>query len=87
MAYFLRRLSLDLVAIARATKGDVTPAAEKVCEILFLSIFRARGRPVCMFPIPRGAVVLLNKTSALLWVHGVTPNAMNPNWKYYQGKR
>jgi SIR2-like protein len=39
------------------------------------------------FPIPRGAVVLLNRTSALLWVHGVTPNAMNPNWKYYQGKR
>lgn len=39
------------------------------------------------FPIPRGAVVILNATSALLWVHGVTPNATNPNWKYYQGKR
>ena len=39
------------------------------------------------FPIPRGAVVILDKTSALLWVHGVTPNAINPSWKYYQGKR
>ena len=39
------------------------------------------------FPIPRGAVVILDKTTALLWVHGVTPNAMNPSWKYYQGKR
>lgn len=39
------------------------------------------------FPIARGAVVLLDKTSALLWVHGVTPNAMNPKLKYYQGKR
>ena len=46
------------------------------------------GKPeIDKFPIPRGAVVLLNKTSALLWVHGVTPNAINPNWKYYQGKR
>jgi hypothetical protein len=34
LAYFLRRLSLDLVGIARATKGDVTPAGEKFCEIL-----------------------------------------------------
>jgi hypothetical protein len=34
LAYFLRRLSLDLVGIARATKGNVTPAGEKSCEIL-----------------------------------------------------
>jgi len=46
------------------------------------------GKPeIDKFPIPRGAVVILDKTSALLWVHGVTPNAMNPSWKYYQGKR
>jgi hypothetical protein len=34
LAYFLRRSSLDLVGIARATKGDMTPAGEKSCEIL-----------------------------------------------------
>jgi hypothetical protein len=34
LAYFLRRLSLDLVGIARATNGDMTPAGEKFCEIL-----------------------------------------------------
>jgi hypothetical protein len=34
LAYFLRPLSLDLVGIARATKGDMTPAGEKFCEIL-----------------------------------------------------
>jgi hypothetical protein len=34
LASFLRRLSLDLVGIARATKGDVTPGGEKFCEIL-----------------------------------------------------
>jgi len=39
------------------------------------------------FPIPRGAAVVLDKNAALLWVHGVTPSAKNPNWKYYQGKR
>ncbi len=39
------------------------------------------------FPIPRGSVVILDKTSALLWVHGVTPSAVNPSWRYYQGKR
>jgi hypothetical protein len=34
LACFLRRLSLEFVGIARATKGDVTPAGEKFCEIL-----------------------------------------------------
>jgi hypothetical protein len=34
LAYFLKRLSVDLVRIARATKGDVTPGGEKFCEIL-----------------------------------------------------
>src|SRR5258708_29036775 len=36
LAYFLRRLSLNLVGIARAAKGDVTPAGEEFCEILRL---------------------------------------------------
>ncbi|SKB01842.1 SIR2-like domain-containing protein [Prosthecobacter debontii] len=39
------------------------------------------------FPIPRGALVSLDKNTALLWVHGVTPNTQNPRFKYYQGKR
>jgi hypothetical protein len=34
LACFLRRIPLDPVGIARATKGDVTPAGEKFCEIL-----------------------------------------------------
>ena len=34
LAYFLRRLSLDLVRIARATKGEVTSAEEQFFEIL-----------------------------------------------------
>jgi len=34
LAYFVRHLSVDLVGIARATKGDVTPAGEKFREIL-----------------------------------------------------
>jgi hypothetical protein len=29
LAYFLKRLSVDLVGIARARKGDVIPAPEK----------------------------------------------------------
>lgn len=39
------------------------------------------------FPIPRGAVVVQNANTALLWVHGSAPSAQNPNYKYYQGKR
>lgn len=39
------------------------------------------------FPIPRGAVVIQNSNTALLWVHGSAPSAQNPNFKYYQGKR
>jgi hypothetical protein len=34
LAYFLRRLSLDLVGIAGARKGDGTPAGKTFCEIL-----------------------------------------------------
>ncbi len=39
------------------------------------------------FPIPRGAVIIQNPSTALLWVHGSAPSAQNPNFKYYQGKR
>lgn len=39
------------------------------------------------FPIPRGAVIVQNPTTALLWVHGSAPSANNPKFKYYQGKR
>lgn len=57
-------------------------------SLRYLASKMSNGKPeIDKFPIPRGAVVILDKTSALLWVHGVTPNAMNPNWKYYQGKR
>jgi hypothetical protein len=57
-------------------------------SLRYLASKMTNGRPeIDTFPVPRGAVVLLDKTSALLWVHGVTPNAMNPNWKYFQGKR
>lgn len=57
-------------------------------SLRYLASKMTNGKPeIDKFPIPRGAVVLLDKTSALLWVHGVTPNAMNPSWKYYQGKR
>jgi hypothetical protein len=57
-------------------------------SLRYLSSSMTNGKlEIDKFPIPRGAVVILNKTAALLWVHGVTPSAMNPSWKYYQGKR
>jgi len=33
LAYFLKRLSLDLVGVARAIKGDVTPARGKSANL------------------------------------------------------
>lgn len=39
------------------------------------------------FPVSRGTTVIMDQQQALLWVHGVTPSAKNPNYKYYQGKR
>lgn len=46
------------------------------------------GNPkIDQFPIPRGAVIIQNSNTALLWVHGSAPNAQNPNFKYFQGKR
>ena len=38
------------------------------------------------FPVRRGTVLKLDDYTALLWVHGATA-AVNPNWKYFQGKR
>jgi hypothetical protein len=38
------------------------------------------------FPVRRGTSVLHDKSTALLWAHGVT-TAVNPRMKYYQGKR
>ncbi|HEY5779100.1 MAG TPA: SIR2 family protein [Chthoniobacterales bacterium] len=57
-------------------------------SLRYLASKMSNGKPeIDTFPIPRGAIVVLDKTSALLWVHGATPNASNPSWKYYQGKR
>lgn len=39
------------------------------------------------FPVRRGTVMKLDDFTALLWVHGATAAANNPNWKYFQGKR
>jgi hypothetical protein len=38
------------------------------------------------YPIRRGTVMKLDDFTALLWVHGATA-AVNPNLKYFQGKR
>ena len=38
------------------------------------------------YPVRRGTVMKLDDFSALLWVHGATA-AVNPNLKYFQGKR
>jgi hypothetical protein len=38
------------------------------------------------YPVRRGTVVLHDKSSALVWVHGVT-SAISANRRYYQGKR
>ena len=38
------------------------------------------------YPVRRGTVLKLDDFTALLWVHGATA-AVNPNWKYFQGKR
>ncbi|WP_416040525.1 SIR2 family protein [Acinetobacter lactucae] len=39
------------------------------------------------FPIARGTVIVQSSNTALLWVHGATPSAQNPSFKYFQGKR
>ncbi|MCY4128770.1 MAG: SIR2 family protein [Gammaproteobacteria bacterium] len=38
------------------------------------------------YPVRRGTVMNLDRYSALLWVHGATM-AINPSFKYFQGKR
>ena len=38
------------------------------------------------YPVRRGTVMKLDRYSALFWVHGAT-TALNPRFKYFQGKR
>ncbi len=38
------------------------------------------------YPVRRGTVMAVDDYTALLWVHGAT-TAVNPNFKYFQGKR
>lgn len=57
-------------------------------SLRYLASKLINGKPeIDKFPIPRGAVVVQNRSTALLWVHGSAPSAQNPNFKYYQGKR
>ena len=38
------------------------------------------------YPVRRGTVLKLDDHTAQLWIHGAAA-ALNPRWKYYQGKR
>ncbi|SDI09877.1 SIR2-like domain-containing protein [Paraburkholderia steynii] len=39
------------------------------------------------FPVYRGTTIVESDDTALLWVHGATPHALNKYYRYYQGKR
>ncbi|WP_186078781.1 SIR2 family protein [Burkholderia gladioli] len=39
------------------------------------------------YPLYRGSTIVESDDTALLWVHGATPNAQNKYYRYYQGKR
>lgn len=39
------------------------------------------------FPISRGTCIITNKTTALLWTHGIVPSVKDPNYRYYLGGR
>lgn len=57
-------------------------------SLRYLASKLRNGKPeIDKFPIPRGAVIVQNSSTALLWVHGSAPSTQNPNFKYYQGKR
>lgn len=57
-------------------------------SLRYLASKLINGKPeIDKFPIPRGAVIVQNQSTVLLWVHGSAPSAQNPNFKYYQGKR
>ena len=48
---------------------------------------RAGNSVIDGYPVRRGTVMKQDDFSALLWVHGATVAANNPNYRYYQGKR
>ena len=48
---------------------------------------RAGNSTIDGYPVRRGTVIKQEAFSALLWVHGATAAANNPNYRYYQGKR
>jgi argonaute-like protein implicated in RNA metabolism and viral defense len=51
------------------------------------SVQKADGTPdEDNYPVRRGTAMKLDAYTALLWVHGAT-SALNPRFKYFQGKR
>jgi hypothetical protein len=79
-----RGLILGLEGVANVELIEVTIEE----SLRYLASKLVAGKPeIDTFPIPRGAVVVQNQSTALLWVHGSTPSAQNPKFRYYQGKR
>ncbi|EEA03721.1 conserved hypothetical protein [Burkholderia sp. H160] len=57
-------------------------------SLRYLSSQMKDGRfEIDKFPLFRGTTIVESDDTALLWVHGATPSAVNKYWRYYQGKR
>lgn len=76
--------SLKLAGIRKIDLVEIN--YEPDARFLATNVFKGEMQ-IDGFPISRGTCIVTNKTTALLWTHGIVPSVKNPNYKYYLGGR
>lgn len=77
----------DSLKLAGINKIDLIEINyESSARYLATNIYKGEMQ-IDRFPMSRGTCIITNKTSALLWTHGIVPSVKNPNYRYYLGGR
>jgi NAD-dependent SIR2 family protein deacetylase len=76
--------SLKLAGINRIDLIEIN--YESAARYLATNIYKGEMQ-IDKFPLSRGTCIITNKTTALLWTHGIVPSVKNPKFRYYLGGR
>ncbi len=78
---------VDSLKLAKINSIDLIEINyESDARFMATSIYKGEMK-IDGFPLSRGTCIVTNRTSALLWTHGIVPSVKNPRYKYYLGGR
>lgn len=78
------KASLHKAGIKKIDLVEISYEAD--ARFVAMSVYN-KNLQVDRFPISRGTCIVTNKTTALLWTHGIVPSVREPNYKFYLGGR